>query len=72
MSAVDLRLVAEDVAQLGDPLLQVLVLVLDLLAREPGEPREAHVENRLRLDLGELELRHQLLARLVGVGGARG
>ena len=37
--AVDLRLVAEDVAQLGDPLLQVGVLVLDLLARERRSAR---------------------------------
>ena len=37
IDAVDPRLVAEDRAQLGDPLLQVGVLVLDLLALEPGQ-----------------------------------
>ena len=38
--AVDLRWAAENRAQLPDPLLQVLVLLLDLLPREPGEARE--------------------------------
>ena len=51
MSAVDARRVAEDRAQLADPLDQVGVLVLDLLPREAGEAREAEVEDRLRLDL---------------------
>ena len=58
---VDPGRVAEDRAQLGDPLLQVGVLGLDLLAREAGEPREAEVEDRLGLDLGEAEARHQAL-----------
>ena len=66
---VDARRVAEDRAQLGDALAQILVLRLDLLAREPGEAREPKVEDRLRLDLGEREALHQLRARLVGVGG---
>ena len=70
MSAVDPGRVAEDRAQLGDALLQVGVLVLDLLAREPGEAGEAEVEDRLRLDLGELEALHQAGARRVGVGRA--
>ena len=68
MTRVDPRLVAEDRAQLGDPLLQVGVLVLDALALEPGERAQAQVEDRLRLDLGELEALHQPRARLVGVG----
>ena len=70
MSASIARRVAEDRAELGDPLLQVGVLVLDLLAREPGEAREAEVEDRLGLDLGEPELLHQPRARRVGVVGA--
>ena len=69
MSAVDPRLVAEDRAQLGDPLQEILVLVLDPLALERGQRAQAEVEDRLRLDLGELELLHQALARRVGVGG---
>ena len=40
------------------------------LRSRPGEGAEAQVENRRRLDLGERELRHQLLARGVGVVGA--
>ena len=56
-------------AQLADPLLEVGVLVLDLLLLERGERAEAKVEDRLRLDLRELEARHQLRPRIVGVGG---
>src|SRR5258705_13462535 len=65
---IDAGLVAEDRAQLRNALLQVLELRLDLLAREAGEPREAEVEDRLRLDLGEREPLDELRARLVGVG----
>ena len=61
--------IAEDRAQLGDALAQVLVLRLDLLAREPGQARETQIEDRLRLNLGEVEALDQLRARLVGVGG---
>ena len=60
------------VAQLGDPLLQVAELVLDLLAREAGEAREPHVEDRLRLDLGEPEPLHQAGARRLGAVASRG
>ena len=67
--AVDPRLVREDRPQLRDPLLQIGVLVLDPLPLEPGEPGEAQVEDRLGLDLRELELLDQPLARLVGVVG---
>ena len=72
MTRVDPGLVAEDRPELGDALLQVGVLVLDLLALEPGEAREAQVEDRLGLDLGELEALHQAGARRVGVGRSRG
>ena len=47
--------VGEDVLELGDQLDDREVLVLDLLALEGGEAREAHVEDRLRLQLGEVE-----------------
>ena len=59
--------VAEDRAELRDPLLQVAELVLDPLALEPRERAEPEVEDRLRLLLRELEARHQRGARLVGV-----
>ena len=45
------------------------MLVLDALALETGELAEPQVEDRLRLDLGELEARHELLARGVRVLG---
>ena len=51
----------------SDALLEVAVLVLDLLAREAGQPREPHVEDRLRLVLGERELCHQTVACLLRV-----
>ena len=38
------------------------------LRASPVRRDEPHLEDRLGLDLGELELRHQLLARLVPVG----
>src|SRR5262249_12039576 len=59
--------IAEDRAQLLDALAQILVLRLDLLPREAGEPREAEVEDRLRLNLRELEAIHELRAPLVGI-----
>ena len=67
---VDLLLGAEQVAQLGDALLDVLELVLDALALERGEGAQAQLEDRDRLYLGELELGHQAGLRSVGVRGA--
>ena len=66
----DLRLVAQRLAQLADPLAEVGVLVLDLLARQAGQPCEPHVEDRLCLDLGQVELLHQ--TRASGLGVRRG
>ncbi len=54
-------------AQLGDALLEIGELVLDPLALEPGQPLEPEVEDRLRLDLRQLELALEPLARLVRV-----
>jgi hypothetical protein len=65
---VDPRLVAENRPQLGDALLEVPVLLVDPLALELRQPLEAEVEDRLRLDLAELELLHQAGAGGVGVG----
>ena len=58
--AVDLALVGEQVAQVGDQLDELQVLLLDLVALEAGELVEAHVEDGVGLDLGEAEALHQL------------
>ena len=47
----------EDVLQLGDRLEQLRVLVLDLLALEAGERAQAHVDDRVGLDITETEAR---------------
>ena len=47
--------VGEDVLELGDQLDDREVLVLDLLALEGGEAGEPHVEDRLGLELRQLE-----------------
>ena len=43
------------------------MLVLDTLALERGQRAQPQVKDRLSLDLGEVELAHQPLARRVGV-----
>ncbi len=68
MSAVDADLVGEDRAELGDAFLEIGVLLLDPLALEAGEALKAKVEDRLRLDLCELETLLQAGTRFVGVG----
>ena len=64
---VDAGLVRQDRSQLGDLLLQICELALDLLALERGESRQPQVQNRLRLRLRELERRHQAVASLLDV-----
>ena len=49
--------VGEDVLELGDQLDDREVLVLDLLALERGEAGEPHVEDRLGLELRQVEPR---------------
>ncbi len=49
---------------------QLTVFVLKLAAFERGQAAQLHVEDRLRLDLGKLELTHQAL--LGSVNGLRG
>ena len=61
----DELLVLEDAPQLGDPLLQGGVLLLDLEPLELGQPLELELEDGLGLDLGQPELLHQPLAGLV-------
>ena len=57
-------LAGEDRAQPLDGLQQLGELVEDLLPLEAGEALQLHVEDRLRLDLRQAELRHQAVARL--------
>src|ERR1019366_6487946 len=65
-----LRLGSEDRIEFLDERLHFLELLLELLDLEAGELREAHVEDRLGLLLGELEAPLQLGARRLGVGRA--
>ena len=63
--------IGEDVLQLLDQRKYFQVLVFNLLALECGEPRKAHVKDRLRLQLAQFELGHQLFARNIHIcGGA--
>ena len=48
---------------------QLLVLVLQLLPGQPDQSLQGHVQDVVRLDLRELEARHQLGPCLLGVGG---
>ena len=65
-------LAREDRAQPLDRLQQLGQLVEDLLPLEAGQPLELHVEDRLRLDLRQAELRHQPVARLGRPSSTRG
>jgi hypothetical protein len=69
--AHDLGLVAEDVAQPGDPLDDVGVLGLDLVRLERGEALQAQVEDRLRLCARQLEALDQAVAATSGSLEAR-
>ena len=60
--------VGEDVLELGDLLDDREVLVLDLLALEGGQAGQPHVEDRLGLQLGQVEALHQVRLRRLGVG----
>ena len=54
----------ENRPQALDRLQQLGELVEDLLPLEPGQALQLHVEDRLRLDLRQAEVRHQAFARL--------
>ena len=60
--------VGEDVLELGDLLDDREVLVLDLLALEGGQAGQSHVEDRLGLEVRQLEPRHQVRLGLLDVG----
>jgi hypothetical protein len=59
----------EDVAQVGDDLGELGVLVQDALALEGSQPPQLHVEDRARLDLRQLEALLQLTERRIGRWG---
>ena len=61
------RLGTEDAAQLGDDLADLGQFSLDLFGLESGESSQTHVENRLRLTLGQLEPLLQLGRSDLGV-----
>ena len=66
-----LALVGEDLLVARDLLQHLGVLLDDLLALEAGEALQAHVEDRLRLDLAEAGTAASGPSRAVGrVGGA--
>ena len=58
---------AEDRAELGDLLDEVVVLGLDLVGLERGQAAEAQVDDRLGLDAREVEALHQAVPRLLAV-----
>ena len=64
------RLGGEDVLVVGDLGLELGGLVEDLLALERGEAAQLQVEDRVGLDLVDVEQLHQARARLVDVGRA--
>ena len=68
--AVDLVLVAEQLAQLADALDEVGVLALDRVGLERGQLLQAQLEDRLGLDVGEAEALDQALAGGVAVARA--
>jgi hypothetical protein len=65
--AVDLVLVAEQLAQLANALDEVGVLALDRVGLERGQLLEAQLEDRLGLDVGEPKALDQALAGDVAV-----
>src|SRR5207248_3651655 len=57
----DLRLVLQEVFEIGDPLDDLLVLLHDLVALQASEAAQAHVDDSLRLPLRQLEALLQAL-----------
>jgi len=66
----DHRLGGEHGLEMGDPLQDLAVLVDDLAALEPGQTLQPHLQDRLRLQLGERELAHQAGSCGRRIGGA--
>ena len=63
--ALDLFGVGEQLLEVGNALLKLAVLVLQLLAVETLERFQAHVQYRLRLHVGQAEALHQVLLCVV-------
>ena len=59
------RLVGEKFFKVGDLLFQFVELVLELLAVKSLQGLQAHIEDRLRLHIGEGEALHELFLRVV-------
>ena len=64
-NALEHRLVGEKLDKVGDLLFQLVKLVLELFAVETLQGLQAHIENGLRLHVGEREAFHQLFLRVV-------
>ena len=62
---LDLFGVGQQLAEVGDTLFQLVILVLQLLALEPLQGLEAHIENGLRLHIGQAEALHKVFLRVV-------
>ena len=57
----------QQVLVVGDALEQFLMLILDLLALQGGQPAQLHIQDGLSLDLGELEALHQAFLGHIGI-----
>ena len=67
--AHELLLAGEQALEVLDALDEFEVFLLDLVAFEAGELVEAHLEDGVALEFGQLELVHQLLLRVLAVVG---
>ena len=63
--ALEHRLICEQFDKVRDLLFQLVVLVLELFAVEALQGLQAHIEDGLRLHVGEREAFHQLFLRVV-------
>ena len=63
--ALDLFGVGEQLAEVGDALLELVIFVLQLLALETLQGLEAHIEDGLRLHLGETEALHEVFLGVI-------
>ena len=63
------RLVGQDVLEVGDLALDLGQVVDDALALEGGQAAQLHVEDRVGLDLVDLEQVDQALTGVVDLGG---
>ena len=64
-NALDLFGICEQLAEVGDALLELVIFVLQLLALETLQGLEAHIEDGLRLHLGEAEALHEVFLGVV-------